>query len=258
MAFNILSWNVAGIRAVFSKDNLDWVNTSEYDVLCFQETKAEEAQVTAIIKKFDSFPYKYWNATKKRKGLHGTSIWCKSEPLSVRYGLLDEEFDQEGRVITVEMDDKYIVTVYTPNSKSDFARLDYRTNEWDVHFKDYVCSLSNKKVIICGDLNVCHQDIDIYEPKLRNRAAGLSDSERKRFTELLESGFTDCYRMLHNEKHCYTYWPYVVKLARQLNLGWRLDYFIISSEFADIVKSVKALPHRLGSDHCPIEMSLSS
>tara|TARA_B100001094_G_C18194596_1_gene809747 strand:- start:7907 stop:8647 length:741 start_codon:yes stop_codon:yes gene_type:complete len=242
----ILSWNVAGIRACFKKSKLSLVN--EYDIVCFQETKCEQHQFT---ESFPEFPHKYWHATQGRKGLHGTSIWSKTEPLSVTKGL-PNELDTEGRVITAEYDDFVLVTVYTPNSKADLSRLDERVNEWDVAFRQYVNSFG-KPSILCGDFNTAYLDLDIYNPDGMHLSAGFTYSERNSFGLLLDT-FVDVHRQNNiNKEGEFTFWPYTVKVAREKNMGWRLDYFLVSKDFAREMET-SILKYYTGSDHCPIAL----
>ena len=247
----ILNWNVAGIRACCKKDGLRIVNN--YDIVCFQETKCEKFQFPQE-SLFPQFKYKYWHATQGRKGLHGTSIWSKEEPMSVVYGL-PCEYNEEGRVITAQFPEFTIVTVYTPNAKADLSRLQERVNDWDTRFRNYVNSIQGS-VVLCGDFNVSHLDLDIYNPQGHSLSAGFTDPERASFSKLLET-FTDVHRHMHpNETGHFTFWPYTVKTARTQNLGWRLDYFLISKDLIDQVKNTKILQEHLGSDHCPIEIQL--
>ena len=276
----VLNWNVAGIRACYKKDGLSIVNN--YDIVCFQETKCEKFQFPQE-SLFPEFKYKYWHATKGRKGFHGTSIWSKEEPVSVVYGLPCEyndptskscevpagnfdptskscevpagNFDQEGRVITAQFPEFTIVTVYTPNSKADLSRLPERVNEWDTRFRNYVNSIPGS-VVLCGDFNVAHLDLDIYNPQGHSLSAGFTDPERTSFSKLLET-FTDIHRYMYpKETGHFTFWPYTVKIARSQNLGWRLDYFLVSKDLIEKVKKVGILQKHLGSDHCPIEIEL--
>ena len=244
----IVSWNVAGIRAAFKKNGLVGLPVNA-DIICFQETKCEENQVTNLIDAHPEFPFKYFHSTQGRKGLHGTSIWSRREPIEVTRGL-PNGVDEEGRVITCEFDEFNLVTVYTPNSRGDLSRLVYRTTVWDPAFRNYVTTLKDiKPTIVCGDLNVCHKDIDVFDPSLRNSCPGLMDSERYQFDLLLRSGFKDTYRK-NNETNGFTFWPYNVKPARELNLGWRLDYFLVSYDIDNC--NTYALPKVTGSDHCPV------
>lgn len=248
----ILSWNVAGIRALLKKVDLNEV-IKDYDIVCFQETKCEQQQFPSDV--CENFPYKYWHSTKGRKGLHGTSIWSKQEPVSVEYGL-PSGLDEEGRVITIDFLDFILVTVYTPNSKGDLSRLNERVNVWDKGFKAYVDALAKiKTTIICGDLNVAHKDLDIYNPEGHHKTAGFTNEERESFTKLLEN-YDDVYREFYPEKaKAFTFWPYTIKVARPNNLGWRLDYFLSSN--LKILKDSNILETQYGSDHCPTELILN-
>lgn len=248
----ILSWNVAGIRACIKKVDFNEL-IKNYDIVCFQESKCEEQQFPC--ESFSMFRYKFWHSTKGRKGLHGTSIWSKQEPVSVEYGL-PSGLDNEGRVITADFLDFILVTVYTPNSKGDLSRLNERVNLWDKQFKEYVDKLAKiKTTIICGDLNVAHKDIDIYNPQGHTRMAGFTNEERESFTKLLEN-YVDVYREFYPEnKKMFTFWPYTIKVARPNNLGWRLDYFLSSD--LNILKDSTILSKQEGSDHCPIELILN-
>ena len=251
----ILSWNVAGIRAVLRKNALDFALEGEYDILCFQETKAEQVQVKNIDAFKAVYPHQHWNHSKKRKGYSGTSIWSKSPFVST---LESPEFDQEGRITTVEFSNFYLVTVYTPNSKGDLSRLSERTTEWDPLFRDYCNSFKCiKPVIICGDLNVIHQDIDIYQPEKHqgNIYAGYTFEERSEFTQLLSSGYIDAFRKFNNNPSNYTWWSYVHN-ARTKNIGWRLDYFLVDESLQKDVIDSSIESHIMGSDHCPITLNI--
>jgi exodeoxyribonuclease-3 len=252
----ILSWNVAGIRAVLKKNALDFVceTVHDYDVLCFQETKAEQIQVNA--EKFKKlYPYQYWNHSKKRKGYSGTSIWSKV-PFERTFD--HPVFDDEGRIVAVEFKEFILVTVYTPNSKGDLSRLTDRTTQWDPLFRDYCNDLkTHKPVVICGDLNVIHQDIDIYQPENHqgNIYAGYTVEERSSFQALLDSGYEDAFRLFNNKPGQYTWWSYLHN-ARSKNIGWRLDYFLIDSRIVQCCNNSSILNKVLGSDHCPITLFL--
>jgi len=252
----VLSWNVAGIRAVIKKDCLNKILDENADVICFQETKVEEQQLKSSVDAYKSdYPFMFWNSTKLRKGLHGTSIWSKIKPISISYGL-PTLIDQEGRVITIELDSSFIINVYTPNSKMDLSRLESRVNDWDNAMIAYCKSLKEKKsIILCGDMNVCHLDIDIHNAQQnRNKVPGFTDLERDSFTEYMTTvGLNDVHRKLHGlVKKEYTWWTYLVKYARTANLGWRLDYFLVSDDIMDTVKTSIIHREMLGSDHCPI------
>ncbi len=246
-----VSWNVNGLRACLTKGFMESFRDMDADVFCLQETKMQEGQ--AIL---DLPGYKqYWNSAEK-KGYSGTAVFTRIEPLDVFYGLGIEEHDHEGRVITLEFDDYYLVTVYTPNSQKELARLSYRM-EWEVAFREFVCNLDKKKpVIICGDLNVAHKEIDLKNPKTNHKNAGFTDDERQKFTELLAAGFTDTFRKVYPDATgAYTWWSYLRK-ARANNAGWRIDYFLISSRLDDKIESATIYNEIFGSDHCPVGLEL--
>lgn len=247
----LISWNVNGLRANLKKGFMDYFNEIDADMFCMQETKMEKGQAEIDLPKHKEF----WNSAEK-KGYSGTAIFTKREPISVSYGIGIEEHDKEGRVITLEYDEFYLVTCYTPNSKSELERLEYR-QVWEDAFRDYLKALDDKKpVVLCGDLNVAHKEIDLKNPKTNRRSAGFTDEERNKFTELLEGGFVDTFRYLYPDKEgAYTWWSYFGK-ARERNTGWRIDYFVISDRLKD--KIVKAEIHAdiFGSDHCPVMLEL--
>lgn len=246
-----VSWNVNGLRACLTKGFMESFRDMDADVFCLQETKMQEGQ--AIL---DLPGYKqYWNSAEK-KGYSGTAVFTRIDPLDVFYGLGIEEHDHEGRVITLEFDDYYLVTVYTPNSQKELARLSYRM-EWEVAFREFVCNLDKKKpVIICGDLNVAHKEIDLKNPKTNHKNAGFTDGERQKFTELLAAGFTDTFRKVYPDATgAYTWWSYLRK-ARANNAGWRIDYFLISSRLDDKIESATIYNEIFGSDHCPVGLEL--
>lgn len=249
----IVSWNVNGIRAVMKKDFAKDIKKINPDILCLQETKAHPDQVDELLHDYD---HHYWNASIRKKGYAGTAIFSKSQPLSVQYGINEEEHDQEGRVITVEFKDFFLVTVYTPNSGRGLVRLEYR-QEWDEAFRQYVQKLDKKKpVIICGDLNVAHTDDDLANPKNNyNKTAGYTQQEIDGFTTLLKAGFVDTFRMFTQGPEHYTYWGYWNNL-RARNIGWRIDYFLVSERFKKQVKASEILPQVMGSDHCPVQLVL--
>jgi exodeoxyribonuclease-3 len=221
------------------------------DVFCLQETKMQEGQAILDLPGYKQF----WNSAEK-KGYSGTVIFTRVEPIDVTYGIGIEEHDHEGRVITMEFEDYYLVTVYTPNSQKELARLAYRMT-WEEAFKDYVCGLDKKKpVIICGDLNVAHKEIDLKNPKTNHKNAGFTDDERQKFTELLQAGFTDTFRKVYPDvTGAYTWWSYLRK-ARANNAGWRIDYFLISNRLDDKIESATIYNEIFGSDHCPVGMEL--
>ena len=245
----LISWNVNGIRACVQKGFLEFFNSVDADIFCIQESKLQEGQINLELEGY----YQYWNYAE-RKGYSGTAIFTKIKPLSVSYGINIEEHDKEGRVITLEFDDYYVITVYTPNSQNELARLDYRM-KWEDDFREYLKGLEkNKPVILCGDLNVAHKEIDLKNPSTNRKNAGFTDDEREKFTTLLNSGFIDTFRYFYPElTGIYSWWSYRFN-ARKNNAGWRIDYFVVSEALKD--KLVSAEIHRevLGSDHCPVEL----
>lgn len=245
----LISWNVNGIRACVSKNFMEFFNEVDADIFCLQETKLQENQIDLQLEGY----FQYWNYAKK-KGYSGTAIFTKKEPLSVTYGINIEEHDQEGRVITLEFEDFYMVTVYTPNSQSELKRLDYRM-KWEDDFRAYLKKLDEiKPVIVCGDLNVAHKEIDLKNPKTNRKNAGFTDEERNKFTELLNKGFIDTFRYFYpDEANVYSWWSYRFK-AREKNAGWRIDYFCTSEKLKERLVSAKIHTDVLGSDHCPVEL----
>ena len=246
-----ISWNVNGLRACYDKGFADVFNRLEADFFCLQETKMQEGQLDVQFEGYQS----YWNYAEK-KGYSGTAIFSKVKPLSVTYGLGIEEHDHEGRVITLELESYYLITVYTPNSQEDLRRLDYRM-KWDDDFRAYLKKLEEKKpVIVCGDLNVAHKEIDLKNPKTNRKNAGFTDEERAKFTTLLESGFTDTFRYFYPEQEgIYSWWSYRFK-AREKNAGWRIDYFLTSDSLKDKLRGAQIHTDILGSDHCPVELTI--
>lgn len=247
----LISWNVNGLRACMNKGFQDFLANSEADIFCVQETKMQKGQA-----EFDFSGYEeYWNSAEK-KGYSGTAIFTKIKPLSVSYDIGIAEHDQEGRVITAEFDDFYLVNVYTPNSQRELARLDYRM-QWEDAFRSYIKQLDEKKpVIICGDLNVAHKEIDLKNFKTNHKNAGFTDEERAKMTELLAAGFTDSFRYLYPDKEgIYTWWSYMFK-AREKNAGWRIDYFVVSNRLADRISDSLIYTDIMGSDHCPVGLIL--
>ena len=244
-----ISWNVNGIRACLTKGFMDFFNNVDADIFCLQETKVQAGQVELELNGY----HQYWNYAEK-KGYSGTAIFTKKEPLSVNYGLGIEEHDKEGRVITLEFEDFYFITVYTPNSKSELERLDYRM-VWEDEFRNYMKKLEEKKpVVVCGDLNVAHKEIDLKNPKPNRGNAGFTDEERAKFTELMNAGFIDTFRYFYPEQEgIYSWWSYRFK-AREKNAGWRIDYFLTSGAMKDRLVSAKIHTEILGSDHCPVEL----
>lgn len=247
----LVSWNVNGLRACVQKGFKDFFQEIDADIFAIQETKMQEGQMDAD---FDGY-YRYMNSAVK-KGYSGVMVWSKIEPLQVAYGLGMEEHDQEGRVITCEYENFYFVCVYTPNSKDGLARLPYRM-EWEDVFRDYVNQLKMKKpVIICGDLNVAHEEIDLKNPKTNRRNAGFSDEERAKMSELLESGFIDSFRYFYPDvTGAYSWWSYRFK-AREKNAGWRIDYFLASEDLRDKLQEAQIHADILGSDHCPVSLRI--
>ena len=243
-----ISWNVNSLRACYDKGFADAFNRLEADFFCLQETKMQEGQLDV---QFEG----YWNYAEK-KGYSGTAIFSKVKPLSVTYGLGIEEHDHEGRVITLELESYYLITVYTPNSQEELRRLDYRM-KWDDDFRAYLKKLEEKKpVIVCGDLNVAHKEIDLKNPKTNRKNAGFTDEERAKFTTLLESGFTDTFRYFYPEQEgIYSWWSYRFK-AREKNAGWRIDYFLTSDSLKDKLRGAQIHTDILGSDHCPVELTI--
>ena len=244
-----ISWNVNGLRACVNKGFLDFFKEIDADVFCVQETKLQEGQIDLVL---DGY-HQYWNYAEK-KGYSGTAMFSKDEPLSVKYGIGIEEHDKEGRVITAEFDTYYLVTCYTPNSQNELKRLDYRM-DWEDAFLAYLKELEKSKpVILCGDLNVAHMEIDLKNPKTNRKNAGFTDEEREKMTVLLDSGFTDTFRYFYPDKEgIYSWWSYRFK-AREKNAGWRIDYFVSSKELNDKLVSAAIHTDVLGSDHCPVEL----
>jgi exodeoxyribonuclease-3 len=248
----LISWNVNGIRACVQKGFLDFFKEVDADMFCIQESKVQEGQIDLDL---DGY-HQYWNYAEK-KGYSGTAIFTKVEPINVSYGIGIEEHDNEGRVITLEFENFYLVTVYTPNSKSELERLDYRM-VWEDEFRKYLKNLDkNKPVIVCGDLNVAHKEIDLKNPKNNRRNAGFTDEERNKFTELLNLGFIDTFRNFYPDlEGTYSWWSYRFK-AREKNAGWRIDYFCTSERLKDNLVSAKIHAEVLGSDHCPVELQIN-
>ena len=248
----MISWNVNGLRAVVGKGFLDIFNELDADIFCLQETKLQAGQIDLDLHGY----YQYWNYAEK-KGYSGTAIFTKEEPLSVAYGIGIEEHDKELRVITLEFPDYYVITVYTPNSQTELARLEYRMT-WEDAFRAYLKSLEkNKPVIVCGDLNVAHKEIDLKNPKTNRKNAGFTDEERNKFTELLSSGFIDTFRFFYpNQEGIYSWWSYRFK-AREKNAGWRIDYFVTSESLKDRLVGAKIHTDIFGSDHCPVELEIN-
>lgn len=244
-----ISWNVNGIRACVTKGFLDYFKEVDADIFCLQETKLQEGQIDLNLEGY----YEYWNYAQK-KGYSGTAIFTKKKPISVAYGMNIEEHDNEGRVITLEFEDFYFITVYTPNSQNELKRLDYRM-KWEDDFREYLKKLDTiKPVIVCGDLNVAHQEIDLKNPKTNRKNAGFTDEEREKLSILLNDGFIDTYRYFNPKKeNIYSWWSYRFN-ARKNNSGWRIDYFLVSENLKDRLVSADIHTEILGSDHCPVEL----
>lgn len=248
----MISWNVNGLRACMGKGFLEYFNEVDADVFCIQESKLQEGQINLDIPGY----YQYWNYAVK-KGYSGTAVFSKAEPISVAYGIGIEEHDQEGRVITAEYDDYYVVTCYTPNAQNELARLPYRLT-WEDAFLAYLKGLEEKKpVVFCGDLNVAHKEIDLRNPKTNRKNAGFTDEERGKFSDMLAAGFIDTYRYFNPEKtDIYSWWSYRFR-AREKNAGWRIDYFCVSEKLRDRLVSADIHTEIEGSDHCPVELVIS-
>mgnify|MGYP000931294939 FL=1 len=245
-----ISWNVNGLRACVGKEFEQQFKDLDADFFCLQETKMQAGQLDLSFPGYES----YWNYADK-KGYSGTAIFTKHKPLSVTYGINIDEHDHEGRVITLEMDDFYLVTVYTPNSQDGLRRLEYRM-KWEDDFQAYLHKLDEKKpVIVCGDMNVAHQEIDLKNPKTNHKNAGFTDEEREKMTQLLSNGFIDTFRTLYPEQITYSWWSYRFR-AREKNTGWRIDYFLISERLRDRLEDAKIHTEIMGSDHCPVEIIL--
>ncbi|MBO4293153.1 MAG: exodeoxyribonuclease III [Clostridia bacterium] len=247
----LISWNVNGIRACVSKGFEDFFKSIDADVFSIQETKCQPGQIEL---EFDGYT-SYWNSAEK-KGYSGTAIFTKKEPVSVTYGIGIPEHDKEGRVITLEFEKYYLVNIYTPNSKRELERLEYRCI-WEDEIRKYLLQLNKKKpVIMCGDLNVAHEEIDLKNPKTNHHNAGFTDEEREKMTKLLESGFTDSFRYLYPElENQYSWWSYMGH-AREKNVGWRIDYFIVSNDIKEKIQEAQIFPEIYGSDHCPVGVTI--
>ena len=246
----LISWNVNGLRACVGKGFADIFEQFDADFFCLQETKMQEGQLDLQFLGYQS----YWNYADK-KGYSGTAIYTRHTPISVAYGIGIDEHDHEGRVITLEMADFYLVCCYTPNSQDGLKRLDYRM-KWEDDFRAYLMRLDEKKpVILCGDLNVAHEEIDLKNPKTNHQSAGFTDDERQKMTQLLDSGFTDSFRFKYPEEVQYSWWSYRFQ-ARAKNVGWRIDYFIISDRLQDRLQDAKIHTEVMGSDHCPVEITI--
>lgn len=245
-----ISWNVNGLRACVGKDFEAIFKSLDADFFCLQETKMQTGQLDLQFEGYES----YWNYAEK-KGYSGTAIYTKHKPMNVSYGMGIEEHDHEGRVITLEYDNFFLVTVYTPNSQNELRRLDYRMT-WEIAFRQYLKTLDAKKpVVVCGDMNVAHEEIDIKNPKTNRRNAGFTDEEREKMTELLNDGFIDTFRFKYPEQVTYSWWSYRFK-AREKNAGWRIDYFLVSERLKEDIEDAKIHTEIMGSDHCPVEVDL--
>ena len=251
----LVSWNVNGLRAVITKGFEEFFKEINADIFCIQETKMQEEQIDDKIKEIFKEYNCYWNSAEK-KGYSGTAVFSKVKPTNVTYGIGIEEHDKEGRVITLEFEKFYLVNCYTPNSKRELERLDYRMI-WEDEFRKYLLKLNETKpVVMCGDLNVAHEEIDLKNPKMNRRNAGFTDEERNKMTELLNSGFTDTFRYLYPDKTgMYSWWSYMFK-AREKNAGWRIDYFIVSKSVEEKIKESYIFSDVMGSDHCPVGLDL--
>ena len=248
----LISWNVNGIRAAMEKGFMESFNALDADVFCLNETKLQEGQIALDLPGY----YQYWNYAEK-KGYSGVAVFTRKEPKQVRYGMGIDEHDHEGRVIAVDLDDFWLVAVYTPNSQDELKRLDYRMR-WEDDFRAYLKKLEeDKPVVVCGDLNVAKEEIDLKNPKTNRKNAGFTDEERNKMRELLAAGFVDSFRYLHpDEEGAYSWWSYRFK-AREKNAGWRIDYFLTSEALKDKIADAKIRPEIFGSDHCPVELTLS-
>lgn len=246
----LISWNVNGIRACLNKGFSDFFKEVNADIFCLQETKCQPEQINLEFEGYTS----YWNSAE-RKGYSGTAIFTKKQPVNVTYGIGIEEHDKEGRIITLEFENFYLVTNYTPNAKRELERLDYRM-VWEDEIRKYLLELNKKKpVIMCGDLNVAHEEIDLKNPKTNKGNAGFTNEEREKMTELLNAGFIDSYRYLYPEKIEYSWWSYMGH-AREKNVGWRIDYFIVSNDFRENIKDATIYTGILGIDHCPVGLEI--
>ncbi|MBR3002703.1 MAG: exodeoxyribonuclease III [Clostridia bacterium] len=248
----LISWNVNGIRACVTKGFKDFFKEIDADIFCIQETKCQEGQIDLEFEGYKSF----WNSAEK-KGYSGTAIFTKKEPISVSYGIGIEEHDKEGRVITLEFGNFYMVNVYTPNAKRELERLDYRCI-WEDEFRTYLLNLNKTKpVIMCGDLNVAHNEIDLKNPKTNRGNAGFTDEEREKMTKLLSVGFTDTFRYIYPDKtDAYSWWSYMGH-AREKNIGWRIDYFVVSNDIKEKIQDAYIYPEIMGSDHCPVGLNIN-
>jgi len=256
---NMLSWNVAGLRACVRKNALDFLKDTPYDIVCLQETKCEEQEIKLPDWLIEMYPYRFWNSTKgvtQRKGLSGTTIWSKEAPIQ---RIEAPEFDVEGRIVALEFKKFIIVTVYTPNSQgAESDRFEFRVAEWDTLFQDFIVMLEQvKPVMVCGDMNVAHEERDVHKPdEWRNACPGFFDIERQNFSSLLDQGYVDTFRMFNQEIKQYTYWQQTIPVYRKRNIGWRIDYFLASQKLKKYVKEATICPEIMGSDHCPITCTM--
>ncbi|XP_006009923.1 DNA repair nuclease APEX1 [Latimeria chalumnae] len=255
--WKITSWNVDGLRAWIKKNGLDWVREENPDVLCLQETKCAEKALPDDIKNMPEYPHKYWACSDDKEGYSGVAMLCKNKPLNITYGIGIEEHDKEGRVITAEFDRFFLVTAYIPNAGRGLVRLEYR-QQWDVDFRAYLKSLDARKpLVLCGDLNVAHQEIDLKNPKGNKKNAGFTKEERDGFTTLLAEGFIDSFRHLYPDApYAYTFWTYMMN-CRAKNVGWRLDYFVLSEPLVANLCDSKIRSKAMGSDHCAITLYMA-
>ena len=251
----LISWNVNGLRAAMNKGFNEFFKEIDADIFCIQETKMQKDQITDNIRELFKDRYEYWNSAIK-KGYSGTAVFSKIKPEKVTYGINIEEHDQEGRVITLEYKNFYLVNCYTPNSQRELTRLEYRM-KWEDNFREYLKQLNNNKpVILCGDLNVAHNEIDLKNPTTNRHNAGFTDEERNQMTKLLNIGFVDSFRYLYpDKKDCYSWWSYMFH-AREKNAGWRIDYFIVSEHIKEKIIDSKIHSEIFGSDHCPVELDI--
>lgn len=260
MSIKLVSWNVNGIRAIINKGFLDSIKDLSADIICLQETKANQTQVDPQLKQM-GYIHEFWNSAEK-KGYSGTAIFSKIQPLSVTYGLGIEQHDNEGRVITIELEDFYLITVYTPNSKRELERLDYRYENWDKDFLNFVLKLEEKKpVIFCGDLNAAHKEIDVKNDnsnkttKTKPGSAGFTDKEREGIDNIIKAGYIDSFRKFYPQEEKFTWWSYMGQ-ARAKNVGWRIDYFFVSEKLNNKLKTAQIHDNIMGSDHCPVSIEL--
>lgn len=252
----LISWNVNGLRAAINKGFEEFFNEIDADIFCLQETKMQENQIDDNMRRIFSKYNMYWNSAEK-KGYSGTAIFTKNKPINVSYGIGIPEHDNEGRVITLEFEKFYMIDIYTPNAKRELERLDYRMI-WEDEIRKYLSNLNKEKpVIMCGDLNVAHKEIDLKNPKSNRGNAGFTDEERGKMTELLSAGFTDSFRYLYPDKQdAYSWWSYMGR-AREKNVGWRIDYFIVSNDISNKIEEAKIFPEIYGSDHCPVGLEIT-